>query len=228
MKKKGNSNSKLIALLLLIVMVVAWFVICKPLGDSNENFDNSNDYVVEESSEQINEASESENSSLVAEVVEPEGEEQNVEITDQESNDLAGETVEAEVTEENSQPEVIEQTEQLVETQVDVQESETQEVTEQPQQATEVVASYKFRNSKLLNQHYEKHGIEMGFASAADYEAAASAVITNPNALSKTEAEDGDFVYYVQSTNEFVVLSTDGYIRTYFNPSSGIKYYNKQ
>ena len=32
----------------------------------------------------------------------------------------------------------------------------------------------------------------------------------------------------IESTNEFVILSTDGYIRTYFRPSSGIKYFNKQ
>jgi len=88
--------------------------------------------------------------------------------------------------------------------------------------------SYRFRNKKLLNQHYEKHGIEMGFESAADYEAAAAAVITNPNALYKTEKEDGDGVYYVEATNEFVILSTDGYIRTYFNPSGGIDYFNRQ
>lgn len=89
-------------------------------------------------------------------------------------------------------------------------------------------AEYCFRNEKLLNQHYEKHGIEMGFASAEAYEKSASDVINNPNALHKTEAEDGDFVYYIESTNEFVVLSKDGYIRTYFLPDSGIRYYEKQ
>ena len=68
----------------------------------------------------------------------------------------------------------------------------------------------------------------MGFASAADYEAAAAAVVINPNALHKTEKEDGDDVYYVEATNEFVVVSTDGYIRTYFLPDSGKKYYDKQ
>ena len=88
--------------------------------------------------------------------------------------------------------------------------------------------SYRFRNDKLLTQHYEKHGIEMGFDSKESYEAAASAVINNPAALTKTEKEDGDYVYYVESTNEFAVLSTDGYIRTYFKPDAGIKYYNKQ
>ena len=89
-------------------------------------------------------------------------------------------------------------------------------------------SAYRFRSAKLLNQHYEKHGKEMGFDSAASYEAAAAAVITNPAALSKTEKEDGDMVYYVESTNEFVVLSTDGYIRTYFYPSAGKKYYDRQ
>ena len=106
----------------------------------------------------------------------------------------------------------------------DVQESTTKiSVSDNAQTKT-----YKFRNQKLLNSHYEKHGKDMGFASAKDYEKAASAVVTNPDALHKTEAEDGDDVYYVESTNEFVVVSTDGYIRTYFNPDAGIAYYNRQ
>lgn len=87
---------------------------------------------------------------------------------------------------------------------------------------------YYFRNDNLLEQHYEKHGIEMGFDSMEEYEEAACAVIYHQDALSKTEKEDGDYVYYVEETNEFVVLSQDGYIRTYFNPSAGIDYYNRQ
>ncbi len=92
----------------------------------------------------------------------------------------------------------------------------------------EEVQQYYFRNEKLLNSHYEKHGIEMGFASAEEYEAAASDVINNPNALHKQEQEDNDEVYYVEETNEFAVLSEDGYIRTYFYPDKGIDYYNRQ
>lgn len=99
-------------------------------------------------------------------------------------------------------------------------------ITVQPQTAAQ--ASITFRNEKLLNSHYEKHGIEMGFASAKDYERAAAAVVSNPEALHKKEAEDGDDVYYIESTNEFVIVSTDGYIRTYFNPDAGISYYNRQ
>lgn len=91
-----------------------------------------------------------------------------------------------------------------------------------------VTATYHFKNQNRLNEHYEKHGIEMGFDSAASYEAAASAVITNPAALNKIESEDGDFVYYLEETNEFVILSTEGYIRTYFLPSAGKAYYDRQ
>lgn len=87
---------------------------------------------------------------------------------------------------------------------------------------------YRFRSKKLLNQHYEKHGIEMGFDSKEEYQAAASDVINNPKALTKTEKEDGDYVYYVEETNEFVILSLDGYIRTYFNPNGGRKYFDRQ
>lgn len=86
----------------------------------------------------------------------------------------------------------------------------------------------RFRNERLLNEHYEKHGIDMGFESAEEYEAAASDAALNPKALHKKEKEDGDDVYYVKATNEFVIVSPDGYIRTYFLPDSGIKYFNKQ
>lgn len=93
---------------------------------------------------------------------------------------------------------------------------------------TAQVQALHFRSDKLLNEHYEKHGKEMGFASAAEYEAAASAAALSPNALHKLEKEDNDDVYYIESTNEFVIVSTDGYIRTYFYPDRGKEYFDKQ
>ena len=79
-----------------------------------------------------------------------------------------------------------------------------------------------------LYEHYEKHGIDMGFESAQDYLDAANAVVYNPSSLHKIEEEDGDDVYYLEITNEFVVVSVDGYIRTYFNPDDGIEYFERQ
>ena len=98
----------------------------------------------------------------------------------------------------------------------------------EPSEPAVAQTAYKFRNNNLLDQHFEKHGREMGFASAEEYEKAAAAVPNHPDVLHKTEQEDGDDVYYIEATNEFVIVSTDGYIRTYFNPDRGIDYYNKQ
>ena len=100
--------------------------------------------------------------------------------------------------------------------------------TPSPEPQPEETTVYTFRSEKLLLDHYKKHGIDMGFDSAEAFEAAANEVIHNPDALHKLEAEDGDDIYYLEETNEFVVVSTDGYIRTYFNPDKGIDYYNRQ
>lgn len=85
-----------------------------------------------------------------------------------------------------------------------------------------------FRNESLLREHFDKHGKEMGFTDAKVYEQAAAAVVTNPLSLHKLEAEDNDDVYYLESTNEFVIVSTDGYIRTYFKPDKGKAYFDQQ
>lgn len=88
--------------------------------------------------------------------------------------------------------------------------------------------SYEFRNDKYLSQHFEKHGGEFGYASKEEYLAGANRVISSKEALHKTEAEDSDDVYYLEESNELVIVSVDGYIRTYFKPSGGIDYYNRQ
>lgn len=91
---------------------------------------------------------------------------------------------------------------------------------------------YHFRRKSDLTSHFDKHGKEFrgdfNYKTAADYEKGASDVINNPDALYKTEKEDGDHVYYIEETNEFVVLSRDGYIRTYFRPTRGIDYFHDQ
>jgi len=88
--------------------------------------------------------------------------------------------------------------------------------------------TYSFRNEKLLNDHYEKHGKEMGFDSAESYETAANEVINHPDTLHRIEEEDGDDVYYLEENNGFVIVSIDGYIRTFFYPNDGLDYFNRQ
>ena len=111
---------------------------------------------------------------------------------------------------------VIVEEQQQAESQVVVEEQYVQEIT------------YSFRNEKLLNEHYEKHGIEMGFDNAESYEAAANEVINHPDTLHRIEEEDGDDVYYLEENNGFVIVSIDGYIRTFFYPDDGLEYFNRQ
>lgn len=91
---------------------------------------------------------------------------------------------------------------------------------------------YYFRTEKLRDDHFSKHCVEFSvgfdYETAEDYEKGASDVINNPDALYKTEAEDGDGIYYIEESNEFVVLSTDGYIRTYFRPGGRKAYFDRQ
>ena len=50
---------------------------------------------------------------------------------------------------------------------------------------------------------------------------------TSDNVLTKRE-EDGDYLFFNTETGEFLVLSEDGYIRTFFIPDDGIDYWNRQ
>lgn len=88
---------------------------------------------------------------------------------------------------------------------------------------------YSFNTEALLNSHYQKHGSEFGNITKEEYLQSANALITlnSSDVLTKSE-DDGDTLYYSEGTNEFLVLSQDGYIRTYFKPDDGIKYYNRQ
>lgn len=106
--------------------------------------------------------------------------------------------------------------------------STTQDKTSETSQSSIDASDAHFRNDYLLEKHYKKHGQAMGYDSAESYEEGAQKVISNPDALTKTEGEDGNLVYYVESSNEIVFVSEDGVIRTYFNPDDGIDYYNRQ
>lgn len=102
------------------------------------------------------------------------------------------------------------------------------EILPESDNVNDTAAVYTFRNEKLLNDHFEKHNEDFNYATVEEYVEGANRVINDENSLHKLEAEDGDDVYYLEETNEFVIVSTDGYIRTYFKPSKGIDYYNRQ
>jgi hypothetical protein len=88
---------------------------------------------------------------------------------------------------------------------------------------------YTFRNQTRYDEHYEKHGAEFGDITKEQYLELANELInsTSDRVLHKY-SEDGDYMYFDQDTNYFLVLSEDGYIRTFFIPSAGINYWNRQ
>lgn len=88
--------------------------------------------------------------------------------------------------------------------------------------------SFEFRNDQFLEEHFLKHGAEFGYQSKEEYVAGANKVINSSQSMHKEEAEDGDNIYYDKTNNEIVFVSKDGYIRTYFKPSDGINYFNRQ
>lgn len=110
----------------------------------------------------------------------------------------------------------------------------TSETSAEEKVGSETVAEtaeiYTFRSKELFDSHFEKHGAEFGNITQEEYLALANELINakGDNILHKTEKEDGDFLYYDTETNEFLVLSTDGYIRTFFKPSAGIDYWERQ
>lgn len=136
-------------------------------------------------------------------------------IEQSEAQDIT-ETTQAAVTENNS------------DTQNDAETEAATEVVHETNSEKSEAVTYQFRKQQYLEEHFAKHGEEFDYETAEEYLAGANRVINDPNSLYKTEAEDGDHIYYLESSNEFVVVSTDGYIRTYFKPSGGIDYYNRQ
>ncbi len=88
---------------------------------------------------------------------------------------------------------------------------------------------YTFRNQKRFDEHYEKHGKEFGNITQEEYlELANDLINSKSDRVLHKYSDDGDYMYFDQDTNYFLVLASDGYIRTFFIPSAGIKYWERQ
>lgn len=133
---------------------------------------------------------------------------------------------------------IVTSTQESITTQVTNSVSETNSVTtttasQKTTSATTNTANnytqYYFRSNDLYTSHYEKHKNEFGDITKQEYLQKANNLLnSNSNNILTKNENDGDALYYNKDTNEFIVLSTDGYIRTYFKPDDGIDYYNRQ
>ena len=88
---------------------------------------------------------------------------------------------------------------------------------------------YYFASQQLFDSHYEKHGSEFGNITQEQYLDQVNALMQSQNeeVLTKTRS-NGDVMFYRETTNEFAVKTVKNVIKTYFKPSDGIAYYNRQ
>lgn len=219
---KGTSHRSVQGAALAVVLFVLAAVFGTVSCSGNEK-DASADVAYEQSSIQESDV----DLSIVPETSSETEEASTLETMSAEPQTVAETAVETEIesSEEEQQAENPDTEQAQEQTEPEIQ-SESQTV--EPETEISAPAAYTFRKAQYLTEHFQKHGAEFPYATEEEYLQGANRVINDPNALHKLEAEDGDDVYYLESTNEFVIVSTDGYIRTYFRPNGGIDYYNKQ
>ena len=86
-------------------------------------------------------------------------------------------------------------------------------------------------NKKSLNKHYDNHGKSMGFDNKESYKQHAikfANTIDKKNCETFVDQKTGATYKYNKKTNEFAIITKDGYVTTYFKPKEGYSYYKKQ
>lgn len=88
---------------------------------------------------------------------------------------------------------------------------------------------YEFRTEDALESHYKKHKDEFGNITQDEYLAAANRIITSDSKdiLYKYEKDDGDPMYFDKKTGALLIMSSDGFIRTFFIPEDGLEYWER-
>ncbi len=85
-------------------------------------------------------------------------------------------------------------------------------------------------NKHALNEHFNDHGKSMGFDSKESYKQHAikfANTIDRKNCTSFV-AKNGSTYKYNKVTNEFAIITKDGYIVTYYKPTGEYSYYKNQ
>jgi pyocin large subunit-like protein len=85
-----------------------------------------------------------------------------------------------------------------------------------------------FETPALLTDHFTKHGAEFGAADENDYLARADAFCygqLDAHTEEHIRTTDGAVLRYNNLTNEFGVVGSDNFVKTYFKPSAGRRYF---
>ncbi|MBR0459033.1 MAG: hypothetical protein IJJ26_07335 [Victivallales bacterium] len=80
-----------------------------------------------------------------------------------------------------------------------------------------------------LERHWDKHKAEFPeYHSAKEYGDAAVNLLANPPQGSLWKSSPDDRKFFFPPKKDFIVVTQDGYIKTYFRPNAGINYWNRQ
>lgn len=92
---------------------------------------------------------------------------------------------------------------------------------------TDAIINITFGSPELLKRHYEKHQGEFGDITEAEYLDGANQLYREAlsDDVEQIMRSDESISKYKFSTNEFLVVTKDGKIRTYFKPEKGSDYW---
>jgi pyocin large subunit-like protein len=87
-----------------------------------------------------------------------------------------------------------------------------------------------FRSPQLLDEHFAKHGAEFGAISKVEYLRLAQALRDAPPGGPILEARrpNGEFSRFDRRHGYFGAYNRNGIIRTFFIPSNGERYFERQ
>ena len=87
-----------------------------------------------------------------------------------------------------------------------------------------------FASEQVFQKHYDKHQHEFGEISMQEYLELANTLAVAPvsDDVVQLVRSDGSISKYCFSTNEFVVVTADGKIRTYFKPADKEAYWDEE
>lgn len=85
-------------------------------------------------------------------------------------------------------------------------------------------------NKTTLQDHFERHGAQVGATSVEEYAAKAVKFANNVDRKNciTMKAWNGTTYKYNKKTNEFAIITKKGIVITYYKPTEGKEYFNKQ
>ena len=88
----------------------------------------------------------------------------------------------------------------------------------------------RFETPEKMQKHYDKHIDKYGNISISEYIALANELVNakDTDDIERIVRSDESTAIYCFSTNDFLVITKDGYIRTFFKPDDGEAYWREE